>query len=100
MDKLGITVFDVAVIAVAVFGAAIGMSAGFAHAVLFIGSWIGAGWVALNYSRVIEPEIMALVQSAELARFGAMLVVFVVALIVLVIVTNAMSRAIRLSPLN
>ena len=43
---------------------------------------------------------MALVQSAELARFGAMLVVFVVALIVLVIVTNAMSRAIRLSPLN
>ena len=50
MDKLGITVFDVAVIAVAVFGAVIGMSAGFAHAVLFIGSWIGAGWIALNYS--------------------------------------------------
>ena len=50
MDKLGITVFDVAVIAVAVFGAAIGMSAGFAHAVLFIASWIGAGWVALRFS--------------------------------------------------
>ena len=29
MDKLGITVFDVAVIAVAVFGAMIGLSAGF-----------------------------------------------------------------------
>ena len=48
MDQLGITVFDVAVIAVAVFGAAIGMSSGFAHAVLFIGSWIGAGYVALQ----------------------------------------------------
>jgi uncharacterized membrane protein required for colicin V production len=100
MEKLGINVFDVAVIAVAVFGAVIGMSSGFAHAVLFIASWIGAGWVALNYSQLIEPEIMKLVQSAELARFGAMLVVFVAALIVLVIVANALSKAVRLSPLN
>ena len=93
-------VFDVAVIAVAVFGAAIGMSAGFAHAVLFIVSWIGAGWIALNYSQLVEPEVLKLVQSAELAQFGSMLVVFVGALIVLVMVTNALSRAIRLSPLN
>jgi membrane protein required for colicin V production len=100
MEKLGITVFDVAVIVVAVFGAAIGMSAGFAHAVLFIVSWVGAGWIALNYSHLIEPEILKLVQSAELARFGAMLVVFVAALIVLVIATNALSRTIRMSPLN
>jgi membrane protein required for colicin V production len=100
MEKLGINVFDVAAIAVAVFGAIIGMSAGFAHAVLFIGSWIAAGWIALNYSQLIEPEIMKLVQSAELARFGAMLVVFVAALIVLVMLANALSKAIRLSPLN
>jgi membrane protein required for colicin V production len=100
MEKLGINVFDVAVIAVAVFGAIIGMSSGFAHAVLFIGSWIAAGWVALNYSQLIEPEVMKLVQSAELARFGSMLVVFVAALIVLVMLANALSKAIRLSPLN
>jgi membrane protein required for colicin V production len=100
MEQLGITVFDVAVIAVAVFGAAIGMSAGFAHAVLFIGSWIGAGWVALNYSQLVEPELLKLVQSAELARFGAMLVVFVVALIILVMLTSALSKVIRMSPLN
>src|SRR5215207_2016588 len=100
MDTLGINVFDVAVIVVAIFGAAIGMSAGFAHAVLFIVSWVGAGWIALNYSHLIEPEIMKLVQSAELAKFGSMLVVFVAALIVLVIATNALSRTIRVSPLN
>ena len=100
MDKLGITVFDVAVIVVAVFGAVIGMSAGFAHAVLFIISWVGAGWIALNYSHLIEPEVVKLVQSAELAKFGSMLVVFVAALIVLVIATNALSRTIRMSPLN
>ena len=73
---------------------------GFAHAVLFIVSWVGAGWIALNYSHLIEPEVVKLVQSAELAKFGSMLVVFVGALIVLVIVTNALSRTIRLSPLN
>lgn len=100
MEKLGINVFDVAVIVVAVFGAVIGMSAGLAHAVLFIVSWVGAGWIALNYAHLIEPEILKLVQSAELAKFGSMLVVFVFALIVLVIATNALSRAIRMSPLN
>jgi len=100
MEQLGITVFDVAVIAVAIFGAAIGMSSGLVHAVLFIGSWIGAGWVALNYYQLVEPELMKLVQSAELARFGSMLVVFVLALILLVLVTNVFSKAIRLSPLN
>jgi len=69
MDKLGITVFDVAVIAVAVFGALIGASAGFAHAVLFIGSWIAAGWVAWKYANVIKPEVEQLVGSTELAYF-------------------------------
>ena len=55
MDKLGITVFDVAVIAVAVFGALIGASTGFAHAVLFIGSWIVSGWLAWRFAKVIQP---------------------------------------------
>ena len=99
MEQLGITIFDVAVLAAAVFGAAIGMSAGFAHAMLFIASWIGAGFLALRFSKVIQPEIEKLVGSAEIAYFGAMLVVFVGALIVLVMLTNAFSRSIRASPL-
>jgi uncharacterized membrane protein required for colicin V production len=101
MEQLGITVFDVAVIACAVFGAAIGMSSGFAHAVLFIGSWIGAGYVALNYSKVIQPEVEKLVNgNTELATFASMLVVFVAALIVLVMLTNTLSRSIKASPLR
>jgi membrane protein required for colicin V production len=100
MEQLGITVFDVAVIAVAVFGAAIGMSSGFAHAILFIGSWIGAGWVAWRYSKVIQPEVEQLVGSTELAYFVSMLAVFVAALIVLVMLTNALSRSIKASPLG
>ncbi|MDP1961784.1 MAG: CvpA family protein [Reyranella sp.] len=100
MEQLGITVFDVAVIAVAVFGAAIGMSSGFAHAVLFIGSWIGAGWLAWRFSKVIQPEVEQIVGSTELAYFISMLAVFVAALVVLVMLTNALSRSIRSSPLG
>lgn len=101
MEQLGITVFDVAVIAVGVFGAAIGASAGFAHAILFIGSWIGAGYIALNYSSVIQPEIAKLVNgNNELATFGSMLVVFVAALIFLVMLTNTLSRSVKASPLK
>jgi uncharacterized membrane protein required for colicin V production len=99
MDQLGITVFDVAVIAVALFGAAMGLSAGFSHAVLFIASWIGAGWVAVHFSKIVQPEIEQLVGNPELAYFVALLVVFVAALIVLVMLTNAFSRSIRASPL-
>jgi membrane protein required for colicin V production len=99
MDQLGITVFDVAVIAAAVFGAAIGMSAGFAHALLFIASWIGAGWVAAHFSKSVQPEIQQLVGSEELAYFASMLVVFVAALIVMVMLTNAFSRSIKAGPL-
>ena len=82
MDQLGITVFDVAVIAIAVFGALMGMSSGFAHAVLFIASWIGAGWVSWRYAKLVQPEIEQLVGgSSELAYFLSLLVVFVGALI-------------------
>lgn len=100
MEKLGITVFDVAVIAVAVFGAVIGASSGFAHAVLFIGSWVAAGWLAWRYANVIKPEVEQLVGSTELAYFLSMLAVFVAALIVLVMLTNALSRSVRASPLG
>ena len=73
MEKLGITVFDVAVIAVAVFGALIGASSGFAHAVLFIGSWIGA-----NAARGLLPycvskaglDMLAQCLALELAPHG------------------------------
>lgn len=100
MDQLGITVFDVAVIAVAVFGALMGLSAGFAHAVLFIASWIGAGWVSWRYAKLVQPEIEQLVGgSTELAYFLSLLVVFVGALIVMIMVANALSRSIRSSPL-
>lgn len=100
MEQLGITVFDVAVIAVAVFGAAIGMSAGFAHAILFIASWIGAGWVAWRFSKVVEPEVLKIVGSAELSYFISLLVVFVAALIVLIMLTSVVSRSIRTGPLG
>ena len=100
MDQLGITVFDVAVIAIAVFGALMGMSSGFAHAVLFIASWIGAGWVSWRYAKLVQPEIEQLVGgSSELAYFLSLLVVFVGALIVMVMVANAFSRSVRASPL-
>lgn len=99
MEQLGITIFDVAVGAAAVFGAAVGMSAGFAHSILFIASWFGAGFVAVRFSKVIQPEVEKLVGSGELAYFVSMLAVFVAALIVLVMLTNAFSRSIRASPL-
>ena len=100
MDQLGITVFDVAVIAVAIFGALIGMSSGFAHSILFIASWVGAAWISWRFAKVVQPDIEKLLGgNTELAYFLSLLVVFVGALIILVMLTNAFSRSVRASPL-
>ena len=72
------------------FGALIGASAGFAHAVMFIASWIAAGWLAWRYAKLIQPEVEQLVGSTELAYFLSMLALFVGALIILVMLTNAL----------
>ena len=58
-----------------------------------------AGW-RWRYAKVIQPEVEQLVGSTELAYFLAMLAVFVAALIVLVMLTNALSRSVRSSPLG
>ena len=49
---------------------------------------------------MIQPEVEQLVGSTELAYFLAMLAVFVAALIVLVMLTNALSRSVRSGPLG
>jgi membrane protein required for colicin V production len=100
VDQLGITIFDVAVIVIALFGAVMGMSAGFSHSVLFIASWAGAAWIAWRFSGLVKPEIEKLVNSPELAEYASLLVVFVGALIVLVMLTHAMSRSIKAGPLR
>lgn len=100
MDQLGITIFDIAVIVIALFGAVMGMSAGFAHSVLFIASWAGAAWIAWRFSGLVKPEIEKLVNSPELAEYASLLVVFVGALIVLVMLTHALSRSIKAGPLR
>jgi membrane protein required for colicin V production len=100
VDKLGITIFDIVIIAIALFGAVMGMSAGFAHSVLFIVSWAGAGWIAWRFHGLVTPEIEKLVNSPELAEYVSLLVVFVGALIILVMLTHALSRSIQSSPLR
>ena len=50
---------------------------------------------------MIQPEVAKLVNgNNELATFGSMLVVFVAALIVLVMLTNTLSRSVKASPLR
>jgi uncharacterized membrane protein required for colicin V production len=67
---------------------------------MFIASWVAAGWLAWRYAKVIQPEVEQLVGSTELAYFMSMLAVFVAALIVLVMLTNVLSRSIRSGPLR
>jgi membrane protein required for colicin V production len=68
--------------------------------VLFIASWIASGWIAWRFSKVVEPEVLKVVGSAELSYFVSLLVVFVAALIVLIMLTSVLSRSIRASPLG
>src|SRR5262249_21675164 len=59
-----------------------------------------AGWIAWRYANVIKPEVEQLVGSTELAYFLSLLAVFVAALIVLVMITNVLSKSVRAGPLG
>ncbi|MBM3619134.1 MAG: CvpA family protein [Alphaproteobacteria bacterium] len=95
MDSLGITPADIGALGLLIFAGAMGLSSGFIHSVLFIGSWIVAGAGSWRLSPSLQPEVQKYVASEQIAYFTTLLGTFVVLLIVLTLVAGAIGRAVR-----
>lgn len=95
MENLPFTTFDLVAFGVLLLSALMAFSSGLVRAILFVLSWIGAAVIAYEllpstreYGRSIIPEPL-------IADIATAVVLFVVALVVLSVFTDAVSRAVH-----
>lgn len=100
MESLGITPVDIGALGLLIFAGAMGLSSGFIHSVLFIGSWLLAGTGAWRLTPYLQPEVQKYVASEQIAYFATLLATFVVLLIVLTLFASAIGRAVRSSSIR
>lgn len=100
MDSLGITPVDIGALGLLIFAGAMGLSSGFIHSVLFIGSWVLAGAGAWRFTPYLQQEVQKYVASEQIAYFTTLLGTFVVLLIVLTLVASTLGRWVRASAIR
>ncbi|MFB3103076.1 MAG: CvpA family protein [Alphaproteobacteria bacterium] len=100
MDALGISPFDLAVIGVLILGALTGLVTGFVRGGLFLLSWAGAGAVTVFGFSTASPYARQYIEPTWLADLAGGAALFVVALIVLHLLSQLLSRWVRSSRLN
>ena len=92
--------FDLGVIVFIVLSGLFAFTRGFVKEVLSIVAWFGASLAALYAIPYLRPIALHFTPSQEIADAGASLVAFIVALVILSIITAAVSRRIKDSPLS
>lgn len=100
MAEFPFTVGDLAVIGILLVSAVLAFARGFVHEVLSMTAWIGAAFAVvfgLPYARPVAREMISLPLLADVAAGG---VIFIVALLLLSLLTRAVSRRVQDSPLN
>jgi membrane protein required for colicin V production len=100
MESLGITPVDIGALGLLIFAGAMGLSSGFIHSVLFIGSWILAGTGAWRLTPYLQAEVQKYVASEQIAYFTTLLATFVILLIVLTLFASAIGRVVRSSSIR
>ena len=100
MDVLGISPFDLAVIGVLIVGALSGLVTGFVRGGLFLLSWAGASAVTVFGFSSVSPYARQYIENHLIADLAGGAALFVIALIVLHLVSQLLSRWVRSSRLN
>jgi membrane protein required for colicin V production len=98
--NLPITLADVIVLLVLVASALLAFARGFVHEVLAVVGWIGAIFATIYGLPYVRPYARTLVDNDAAADIGAGLILFLVSLVILSLITRALSQRIRESQLN
>lgn len=97
---LPITLADIIVLLVLVLSALLAFARGFVHEVLAVAGWIGAIFATIYGLPYVRPYARTLVDNTAVADIAAGLALFLVSLVVLSLITRALSQRIRDSQLN
>lgn len=100
MDALPLTLFDVVVLAVVALSALVGLVRGGVAEILGLASWVGAAVVAALALPHVRPLVREAAGNDLIADVIGLVGAFVVALLVLKLVTAMIARVIAASPLG
>jgi membrane protein required for colicin V production len=100
MDSLPINGLDLAVGIVLLISALLAFMRGFVHEVLSIAAWVGAVLAAVHGLPFARPIARGIIPIEWAADAAAAVLIFLVVLLALSILTNAVSRSIQKSALN
>ena len=100
MPEFPFTIADLAIVGVLLISAVLAFARGFVHEVLSMTAWLGAALAVvfgLPYARPIAHQFISLPLLADVAAGG---VIFIVTLLILSLLTRAVSRQVHESALN
>jgi membrane protein required for colicin V production len=103
MDQLGdlpVNVFDIGVIAVLLISALLAYARGFVHEVLAIVGWVGAIFATFYGFPYLQPYARQFIPMDLAADLTAGVVIFIFTLVVLSMMTRAISKKVQASALN
>jgi membrane protein required for colicin V production len=100
MEFGGFSIFDIAVLATIFLGALFGLVTGFVRGGLFVASWISAGLITIFGLEHVSPISAQYINPEWLADLVAGAVLFIVALIVLHLLSHILSGWVRAGRLN
>src|SRR6202007_1245666 len=92
--------FDIIVLAVIGLSALFAFARGFVKEVMSILAWVGAAFIAVRGLDYARPYAKQMISSPMLADMAAGAALFIVSLIVLSLVTSAIARGVKHSPLS
>ncbi|GAB6054212.1 CvpA family protein [Magnetospira thiophila] len=100
MENLPVNAIDIAVALVLLLSGMLAYSRGFVHEVLSIAGWLGAIFVTIYGLPLVRPYARELIPVELAADLAAGAVLFIGSLVILSLVSRALSRGVRDSALN
>lgn len=100
LDNLSLNAVDVTVALVLLVSAILAYARGFVHETLAVGGWVGAFLATVKGYPFVQPYARDMIPQELLADFAAGVAIFVVSLVILTLITRAISARVKESALN
>ncbi len=100
MNSLPINAADLIVFVVLVLSAILAFARGFVHEVLSVVGWIGAGFASIYGFPYLKPYARKLIPVDTIADIAAGAVIFIFTMVVLSLLSKAISSSVKASALN
>jgi len=100
MNNMPVNITDIVVIVVLLISAFLAYTRGLVHEILSVAGWVGGGLITIYVFPIAQPYVRELISIKLAADLATGIIVFVISLIILSILSNAISKRVQSSTLN